>query len=62
MTRLQSAIRNMHAYYVGENDDLDGFLSDLAIVLGEDEDVASDIENNLEENRGLDGEVETDLA
>jgi len=60
MTRLQTAIRNMHAYYVGKNDDTDGFLSDLSIILGEDDDIASDIENNLNENLELDGEDEED--
>ena len=60
MTRLQTAIRNMHAYYVGENDDVDGFLSDFSIILGEDDDIASDIENNLSENVELDGEDEED--
>jgi hypothetical protein len=62
MTRLNAALRNMHAYYVGENDDLDGFLSDLAILLGEDEDIASDIEGNLNENRELDGEDDEETA
>lgn len=62
MTRLQAAIRNMHAYYVGENDDVDGFLSDLGIILGEDDDIASDIENNLIENKALDGEDDEEGA
>ena len=55
MTRLESAIRDMHAYYVGKNADLDGFLTDLALLIGDD-DVASEIENELQEARELDAE------
>lgn len=56
MTKLEAALRDMHAYYVGKNADLDGFLTDLAIILSQDEDIASDIENELQEARELDAE------
>lgn len=56
MTRLETALTQMHAYYVGKNADLEGFISDLAIILSQDEDIASDIENELQEARELDSE------
>ena len=54
MTRLQAALTDMYSYYVGTNTDLEGFLADLAILLSQDEDLASDIENELQESRNLD--------
>ena len=54
MTRLEAALTDMHSYYVGKNADLEGFLADLAIILSNDEDIASDIENELQESRDLD--------
>ena len=60
MTRLEAAIRDMHAYYVGTNADPDGFFTDLAILLSNDDDIAFDIENELQEARDLDAEDEED--
>ena len=54
MTRLEAAIRDMHAYYVGTNADPDGFFADLAIILSQDEDLAADIEDEIREARELD--------
>ena len=54
MTRLEAALTDMYAYYVGTNADPEGFLSDLAIILSQDDDLAFDIENELQEARDLD--------
>lgn len=56
MTRLESALTDMHSYYVGKNADLEGFLTDLAILLSQDDDLAFDIENELQEARDMDGQ------
>ena len=54
MTRLHAALTDMYSHYVGTNADPEGFLSDLAILLSQDEDLAFDIENELQEARDLD--------
>ena len=58
MTRLEAALTDMHAYYVGKNADLEGFFSDLALLLSNDDDIAFDIENELQEARELDAAEE----
>lgn len=39
MNHLTQSLTEMYAYYVGKNDDLEGFLSDLSISLLEMEDI-----------------------
>ena len=60
MNHLAQAIADTYAYYVGQNDDLEGFFSDLAIMIQETEGYPADLpeclEANLQLNRALDGE------
>ena len=62
MTHLAQAIADMHSYYVGQNDDLEGFFDDLAMLILESEDsidsLPEALEGNLQLNRALDGEDE----
>ena len=51
---LESALKQMYAYYVTTNGDPEGFISDLAIILGHDEDIAHDVALNVAENLELD--------
>ena len=51
---LESALKQMYSYYIGTNGDPDGFISDLAIILGHDEDIAHDVALNVAENLELD--------
>jgi len=51
---LESALQEMFTYYVTTNGDPEGFISDLAIILGHDEDIAHDVALNVAENRSLD--------
>jgi len=59
---LNDAMTAMHDYYVGKNDDPEGFLSDLAILItnaiDDADDLAADIRADLELNQELDGEDE----
>jgi len=48
---LESALQEMYAYYVAGNGDPDGFISDLAIILDHDEDVAHGVALNVAETR-----------
>lgn len=62
MNHLASAIADTYAYYVGKNDDLEGFFADLAILILESEDDVDSLPEALEANlqlaRALDGEDE----
>lgn len=61
MNHLAQAIAETHAYYVGQNDDLEGFFTDLAIMIldaGDAEDLAEDLLLNVLECKALDGEDE----
>jgi len=40
---LESALQEMFTYYVTTNGDPEGFISDLAIILGHDEDIALEL-------------------
>ena len=51
---LESARQRMFGCYVTANGDPEGFVSDLAIILGHDEDVAHDVDLNVSENLELD--------
>ena len=51
---LESALKQMYAYYVTTNGDPEGFVSDLAIILDQDEDIAHDVALNVAENLELD--------
>lgn len=52
--QLETALKEMFAYYVTTNGDPDGFISDLAIILDHDEDIAHDVALNVAENLELD--------
>ena len=62
MNHLAQAIADMHTYYVGQNEDIEGFASDLALLIIESEDsidsLAEALEGNLQLARALDGEDE----
>jgi len=61
MNHLAQAIAETHAYYVGRNHDLEGFFTDLAILIleaGNAEDLAEDLLLNVETCKALDGEEE----
>ncbi len=62
MTHLAQAIADTHACYVGKNDDLEGFFSDLAIMITNCEDdleaLAEELEQNLRLVVAMDGEDE----
>ena len=62
MNHLSKAIAEMHAYYVGKNDDLEGFFDDLSLMILANEDdieaLPEDIEDNLQECRAMDEEDE----
>ena len=59
MNHLAQAIADMHAYYVGQNDDLEAFFGDLALLILESEDsidsLPEALEGNLQLNKALDG-------
>ena len=46
---LESALQRMYDAYVTANGDAEGFISDLAIILGHDEDIAHDVDLNAAE-------------
>ena len=48
MNHLAQAIADTYAYYVGQNDDLEGFFSDLAIMIQETEGYPADLPECLE--------------
>lgn len=62
MNHLAQAIADMHAYYVGRNEDLEGFFQDLALLILESEDSIDSLPEALEGNvqlcRATDGEDE----
>ena len=66
MTPLAQAISDTYDYYVGQNEDLEGFFSDLALLITESEDsidsLPEALEGNLQLNRALDGEDEDEEA
>ena len=53
MNHLAQAIADMHTYYVGKNDDLQGFCHDLAILILESEDSIDSLPEALEGNLQL---------
>ena len=62
MNHLAQAIADTYDYYVGKNDDLEGFFTDLAILILESEDsidsLPEALEGNLQLAKALDGEDE----
>ena len=51
---LHFALQRMFDLYVTTNGDPEGFISDLAIILGHDEDLAHDVDLNVTESLELD--------
>ena len=51
---LETALQKMFDLYVTRNGDPEGFVSDLAIILGHDEDIAHDVDLNVAESLELD--------
>ena len=62
MDHLAQSIADTYAYYVGKNDDLEGFFADLSLMIMESEDsidsLPEALEANLQLNQALDGEDE----
>jgi len=60
MNHLAQAINDTFDYYVGKNEDVQGFCQDLALLILESEDsidsLAEALEGNLALNLALDGE------